>query len=107
MPRKPTFSQVRLAEKQAECRARQQGKVKVVIEVKPMKENKIIKDTGFSNSLETYKEIITENGFKQVILLPFQRDDYVETFQLWYKEDEGLLLEFDTYRGYQINAGHI
>lgn len=61
-------------------------------------------DTTFSNTLERYTRIITEEGFVCVLSLPFAAEDGTpESFQVWFHPD-GLLLRFDTYRTKNVNS---
>jgi hypothetical protein len=66
----------------------------------------LLDDTTFSNTLERYTRILREEGFEQVLCLPFTgRDEKPETFQVWFHPD-GLLLKFDTYGSGSINGGN-
>ncbi len=63
-------------------------------------------DTTYSDSLERYLRIVSEEGFKEVLRIPFQGDDNQETFFVFW-HDDGLLLNFETYHGDSINSGHV
>lgn len=105
MLKRSTFAPERIAERQQEMKSRH----------RPAKKGKQVKniitvteDTGFSNSVVSYKAIIEKQGFKQVLYLPFTRKDTGanDSLQVWFKQDEGLLLRIDTY-GNQINSADI
>lgn len=74
-----------------------------------MKVNKIIKDTGFSNHVGDYKQIITEIGFQQVLYETFRSstNHSNESFEIWFNCKDGTLLRFDTYFAEDINSAHL
>lgn len=64
----------------------------------------LLDDTAFSNTVERYTRIITEEGFERVLEIPFaDKDGTPESFQIWFHPD-GLLLDFDTFRTRDINS---
>lgn len=54
----------------------------------------LLDDTAFSNTVERYTRIITEEGFERVLEIPFTDErGKPESFQVWFHPD-GLLLKW-------------
>jgi len=74
------------------------------------RKNEILKerrDTLFSNELDYYLEVIEENGFEKVLVLPFDIDDGRKEKFFIYWHPDGLLLRFDTYNSTIVNGGNV
>lgn len=68
-------------------------------------------DTTYSDDLERYLRIVKEEGFKEVLCIPFEgnlfkEESLKEKFFIFWHED-GLLLSFETYREIRVNSGHV
>lgn len=70
-------------------------------------------DTVLSNDLDRYLRIISEEGFEQVLRLPFVavgyggKDARDEVFYVFWHDADGLLLAFDTYNTTHVNGGNL
>lgn len=61
-------------------------------------------DTTFSNALDRYLRIAADEGFRVVLVDPFDSEYGHEAYyMLWH--DDGILLEFDTFCGDHVNSG--
>jgi hypothetical protein len=72
------------------------------------------KDSGFSNTLDDYKGIVTDLGFREVARVPFvgkspwkEDTDKNEALYLYWRDKGGVLLSFDTYGENKINGGNL
>jgi hypothetical protein len=63
-------------------------------------------DTQFSNPLDRYCRIVSEEGFSLVYREPFTCDGKRDSLNVFWHPD-GILLEFDTYGGDRVNSGHL
>jgi hypothetical protein len=67
-------------------------------------------DTLLCNDLDNYIRIISEEGFAEVLRMPFDGkgvgEGCKETFYVFW-HTAGLLLSFDTFGGERVNGGHI
>lgn len=63
-------------------------------------------DTTFNNKIDRYLDIITSNGFEEVLVTPFE-GRYGKDEHMIYARRDGLLLSFDTFGGKSINGGKV
>jgi len=62
-------------------------------------------DTVFTNQLDNYVRIITDEGFESVLTVPFVgNNDSDESLNIYWHSD-GILLVFDTYDTERVNGG--
>lgn len=68
---------------------------------------KATNDASFSESLDSYLEIIKDIGFVLDYEEPFHSEssDKDESLSVYWQDEFGLLLHFDTYGGNQVNGG--
>lgn len=62
-------------------------------------------DTTFSNALGRYLRIAADEGFRVVLVDPFDTEHGHESYYMLWHDDDGILLEFDTFRGDNVNSG--
>lgn len=64
-------------------------------------------DTTFSNKLDRYMRIAGEEGFREILKVPFTSasSGKQECFYVMYHDADGILLMFDTYCGDSVNGG--
>ena len=67
-------------------------------------------DTTYANEIGRYLRIVKEEGFKEILCIPFEGKPFNETveekyFIFWH--EDGLLLSFETYRGTSVNSSHV
>lgn len=57
-------------------------------------------DTHFRMTLSDYKRVISKEGFKELLVIPFRdpHSKYENMFYVWYNDELGILLRFDTYK---------
>lgn len=63
------------------------------------------KDSHYGTTLEEYTHIIQDLGFVLALVVPFQKEEKKETYQIWWQV-EGILLSFDTFCGDKVNGGN-
>lgn len=65
-------------------------------------------DTTLSNHIGDYEEVLRDEGFTEVLALPFNgHDGMSEHLKVWWHETEGLLLRFDTYCIDHVNGASV
>lgn len=69
-------------------------------------------DTTMSNNLVYYQSVITDMGFEQVLVVPFEAksygsEDVQKEQQFFYAHRDGMLLIFDTWMGTEVNSGRV
>ena len=59
-----------------------------------------VRDTTFSCDLDYYLSVVEDEGFEEVLSIPFESTSsgHPEKFMVFFKRSEGVLLKFDTYR---------
>ena len=64
-------------------------------------------DSGYRTTLVQYEEILQQEGFVEVLSIPFSEDGNNECFCVFYQPKDGVLLAFDTYSNQTtINGGY-
>lgn len=64
-------------------------------------------DSKFTNDLEDYVRIITGIGFRMILKESFYREDSrKEYFFVYWHDEYGILLDFDTYNTTRVNGSH-
>jgi hypothetical protein len=69
-------------------------------------------DTNYGSKLTKYQAVIEKLGFRKVLELPFTGHKYgseeapQETFFVYFRDNGGVLLCFDTYNTDSVNGGH-
>ena len=69
-----------------------------------------VDDTTYADEIGRYLRIVKEEGFKEILCIPFEGKPFNETveekyFIFWH--EDGLLLSFETYRGTSVNSSHV
>lgn len=68
-------------------------------------------DANYMTTVSGYQRIITDMGFRKVLELPFVGKSYYgkpspqELFCVYWRDEGGVLLYFDTFNGKRINSG--
>lgn len=64
-------------------------------------------DTTLSNKLDRYLRIVGEEGFREILKVPFTSpsSQKKECLYVMYHDSDGILLVFDTYGGDHVNGG--
>jgi hypothetical protein len=67
----------------------------------------LLDDTMLSNDLSRYQRIVGEIGFRKVLEIPFGGRMTPEKYFVYFRDQGGLLLSFDTYEGNRVNSGKV